>query len=229
MRKQQLIWEKEHADKKTLPTMANESPASGVIKFVDFLESIHFPLEGKAIDIGCGKGRNSLYLAGKGFEVFAVDYIKSALQVLERLAVKTSLEDKIHIKQFDVDKKWPLEDNYFNLAIDSFSSIDIETLEGRQVYRDEMFRTLRQKGYALITVVSVDDELEKSMIIQSPGSEKNSTIWPSGKFQKDYESNELKEFYKNFTIIALEEIKKPAFKLGKDYVATNYWLILQKP
>lgn len=229
MRKQQHIWEKEHQKTNMLPKQSGTDPTSAVVRFVEFLQAKKYPLQGEAIDIGCGKGRNSLYLAKLGFDVYAVDYSKSALTLLENLAKKTNLEDSIHIKQYPIDKKWPFHDNFFDIAVDSFSSIDIETAEGRYVYKKELLRTLKPKSYALITVVSCEDELEKKMIKDHPGKEYNSCIWPTGKFQKDYDENELREFYKDFIIISLEKIQKPAFKLGKRYTATNYSLILQKP
>jgi hypothetical protein len=54
--------------------------------------------------------------------------------------------------------KWRIGDNFFDIAVDSFSSIDIETREGREVCRNEMYRTLKPGGYGLITVCSAEDE-----------------------------------------------------------------------
>lgn len=92
-----------------------------------------------------------------------------------------------------------------------------------------MFRTLKPGGHALVMVVSTNDEIESEFIRRYPGKEKNSTIWPgNGKFQKDYDENELREFYKEFEIVKLKEVKKPAFKLNRKYIATNYWMVLRK-
>ncbi len=38
---------------------------------------------GAALDLGCGTGRNALYLAGLGYEVTAVDWSQAALDILE--------------------------------------------------------------------------------------------------------------------------------------------------
>jgi len=39
--------------------------------------------EGKALDIGAGEGRNAIYLAQKGFEVYAIDPDKDALEKID--------------------------------------------------------------------------------------------------------------------------------------------------
>jgi len=62
------------------------------------------------------------------------------------------------------------------------------------------------------------------------GDEPNSSLWPEiNKFQKNFSENELREFYKNFNILVLKGHKKTAFKLGRGFTATNWWLILEKP
>lgn len=228
MRKQQKIWQSEHTKLNSIPSMASPKPASGVVSFVEYLKQKGIEPTKKVVDIGCGQGRNAIYLAKEGFEVYGIDYIKEALDKTRLLADKNGVS--VDLIETEIDKPWPFEDNFFDIAIDSFSSIDIETKEGRGVYRDEMFRTLKPNGYALVTVVSADDEIEREMIQKHPGGEKNSTIWlDNQKFQKDYDGEELRDFYKDFKILELKEITKPAKKLGKDYRATDFWLILQKP
>ena len=202
-----------------LPSIGAMKPSEGVIKFIDFIKQ-RVGFNSAVIDIGAGKGRNSIYLAEERFEVFAVDFIQTAINSIDRLGYKN-----IHTHVFDLTEKWPFDNDFFDLAVDCFSSIDIDTSQGRINYRNELFRTLKNGGYALIMVVSNDDELESTF---NHGAEKNSTIWPTGKFQKNYDENELKDFYKGFKILKLELQEKPAFKLGQNYTARNFWLVLQK-
>lgn len=230
MRKQQQIWHDEHAQLGTLPTMANVEPASGVMLFVEYLKEHSIGLAGKAVDIGSGKGRNAVFLAKQGLEVWGIEYIQMAIDDSRALAHERGVEDKIHFELAAADETWNIADSFFDVAIDSFSSIDIETKRGREICRDEMFRTLKPGGYAMVTVCSADDEWEKELIANHPGPEPNSTLWPqNGKFQKDYDEDELRTFYKDFEIVELKKISKAAFKLGRDGIATNFWLVLRKP
>ena len=230
MRKQKRIWEIEHKKPEFLPTLEYLEPSSGVKKFVYFLKKNKIKPPKKVVDIGCGKGRNTVYLAKLGYNVYGLDYIQYAINYTKKAAIKNNLSSKVHLYIQNLDKKWKFDDDFFDSAVDCFSSIDIETKSGRERYRDELFRTLKPGGYALVMVVSTNDEIEKEFLKSSPGKEKNSTIWPgTGKFQKDYDGKELREFYKKFNVVDLKERKKKAFKLGRNFIATNYWLLLQKP
>lgn len=225
MRNQQLVWQKEHKKPSVLRSLAGIEPSSAVKYFVEFLKSKGIR-KGKALDIGCGKGRNAVFLAKQGFEILAVDYIQTALDAAKQASSQNKLDSKIQFINSAIDESWPFEDDFFDLAIDCFSSIDIEILQGRIIYRNELKRTLKPGSMALVAVVSSTDEMERR---QAQGPEKNSVIWPNGKFQKNYDEKELREFYKDFEILEIKKVKKSAFKLGKNYMATNFWVILQKP
>ncbi len=225
MRKQQQIWHKEHLEAQGFPSYVKPEPSGMVVMFLDYLKSTGVPLRGNLVDIGCGKGRNSIYTAEEGFEVFAVDYIKEALDYAEKQSKNIN---GIHFLRAAIDEPWPFEDNFFDIAIDCFSSIDIETKEGREMYKTEMFRTLKPGGLAMVAVVSAEDEFEREVILKNPGLEPNSALWENGKFQKDYSEEELCEFYKEFKIEKLELIQKPAEKMGRKFLASNYFVILKK-
>jgi SAM-dependent methyltransferase len=227
MRQQQKIWQNEHASSSSLPSLTESEPSSAVEYFTEFLGHQGIK-DGKVVDIGCGKGRNSLYLARQGFEVYAMDYVQEAIDFAIQLSKEKNLNERIHFDNALIDSRWQFENEFFDAAVDCFSSIDIETVEGRKICRDEIYRTLKLGGYAFVSVVSAEDELEQEMMRKSPGSEKNSAVWPNGKFQKNYDEHELKIFYSNFNIVEFKKVQKPAFKLDRKYTATNVYLILQK-
>ena len=225
MRKQKEIWEREHETSAMLPSHDSEKESGNVVLFAKYLKEKGLIPPLNCIDIGCGKGRNSIYLAKLGFHVYAMDYIEKALEIVRERARKNNL---LNVKTIlgNIDEDWPFESNFFDVAIDNYSSIDIETKAGREKYKSELMRTLKPKGYALVCVVSANDELERK---QMEGPEKNSVFWSeNNKFQKNYDEEELKEFYKEFKILELREVSKKSEKLGKAYIATNYWVVLQK-
>jgi 2-polyprenyl-3-methyl-5-hydroxy-6-metoxy-1,4-benzoquinol methylase len=70
----------------------------------------------KVLDLGCGIGRNSLYLAENGFDVYAYDLSESGLARLTAEARKSKLEVKIQ-KGDMIDL--PYETDSFDCILDS--------------------------------------------------------------------------------------------------------------
>ena len=58
----------------------------------EVLEAMESLSPGKALDLGCGQGRNALFLAQHGFEVTAVDQNELALEILQSIVVQEDLE-----------------------------------------------------------------------------------------------------------------------------------------
>lgn len=102
-----------------------------MIYYADFLlKKIKPPA--KVVDIGCGKGRNSIFFAKKGFEVYGMDYIQTALSIAQDLAAQYNVANRTRFYNESIDAVWPFPDNFFDVAIDCFSSIDIETKSGQR-------------------------------------------------------------------------------------------------
>ena len=57
---------------------------------------------GHALDVGCGQGRNSLYLSQQGFEVDAWDVNANSLQKLQQIIDAEGIQ-KIHLQQRDLN------------------------------------------------------------------------------------------------------------------------------
>lgn len=58
----------------------------------EVLEAMESLSPGKALDLGCGQGRNALFLAQHGFEVTAVDQNELALEILQSIVEQEDLE-----------------------------------------------------------------------------------------------------------------------------------------
>ena len=236
MRKQQDIWTQMHSGLgSTLPGHEKAEPSSAVSWFTDWLASrdaLPTPVKPKkVVDLGCGQGRNAVYLAKLGFNVTAVDYVDKALDATRALAVKENVHRRVRLFPGELDKPWGFEDGFFDAAVDNYSSIDIETLEGRTVFRDELFRTLKPGGVAFSAAVSLDDEYEKEQLAARPGTEPGSCFWPNGKFQKNYDENGIRTFFEKagFRVLELKTVRSPAQKMGRSFTATNLWMVAQKP
>ena len=69
------------------PKKYNSNPVRSEV-----LEAMESLSPGKALDLGCGQGRNALFLAQHGFEVTAVDQNELALEILQSIVEQEDLE-----------------------------------------------------------------------------------------------------------------------------------------
>ena len=73
------------------------------------------PTVGRALDLGCGDGRNSLLLAARGFEVTSVDRSAEGIASMLRIARRRSLARQIAGVVADA-RRWCFQGARFNLA-----------------------------------------------------------------------------------------------------------------
>lgn len=69
----------------------------------DVLEAMEHVEPGRALDLGCGNGRNALYLAKQGFFVDAWDKATERLDNLQRIADAEKLDDNVFISDADLN------------------------------------------------------------------------------------------------------------------------------
>ena len=86
--------------------------------------------KGSVLDLACGDGRNSIYLARERFEVSGVDFSKEALERLESFSKDEGVE--VETKVLDVDDKEDI------LSLDKFDNIVISNFKPTV----EIFKTL---------------------------------------------------------------------------------------
>ena len=83
-------WNKFYSDKKKPIPFFKNIPDENLVSYFD--RGIF--KKGKALDIGCGNGRNSFYLAERGFEVYGIDFSKNSIewgnQITKEKAVKVN-------------------------------------------------------------------------------------------------------------------------------------------
>ncbi len=56
------------------------------------MEAMKYTRSGRALDLGCGEGKNSMFLAERGFQVTALDISSVALERLRKLASEKNLQ-----------------------------------------------------------------------------------------------------------------------------------------
>ena len=103
---------------------------------------------GRALDLGCGYGRSSIYLAQHGWRADGVDFVPQAIEEARQRAAKAGVARRTRFHIADVSKLDFLEGPY-DLVLDigcmhAFSAAELVS------YRDGLFRLLSDEGIYLL-------------------------------------------------------------------------------
>jgi ubiquinone/menaquinone biosynthesis C-methylase UbiE len=111
---------------------------------VEFIQEFNLPRGLKAIDFGCGEGRDSIFLAKMGFRVTGIDMAPSAVQRAKHWASKEGLE--INFKVGDIINLPDEKDNCYDLAINIACLHMITDQKARNQHLREAHRILKKDG-----------------------------------------------------------------------------------
>lgn len=139
---------------------------------------------GKALDLGCGSGRNSLFLNQQGFDVTAWDHNPASLARLNQIIAEEGLQN-IHTRECDLNQ------TRFNGAWDFVLSTVVmmflqpETIP--QLIADMQASTVKH-GYNLIVAAMSTDDFPCPV-----------------DFSFTFKSGELSHYYRNWHIVKYNE------------------------
>jgi 2-polyprenyl-3-methyl-5-hydroxy-6-metoxy-1,4-benzoquinol methylase len=133
-------WDERYRDQ----PIATASPPEAVAGRDDLLALI--PTEGDALDIACGAGAQTLWMARRGLHVTALDVSSVALRLVEQAAAEQGVGDRVTTRRVDMDRGLPEE----------LTDVDVIVC---QRYRDPLLypaiaERLRPGGVAIVTVLS---------------------------------------------------------------------------
>lgn len=103
----------------------------------------------RVLDLGCGSGRHTVYLAKRDFDVHGFDIAKEGVKIARDWLKKENL--KAHLKVGDIYRTLPYKDNFFD-AIISTQALHHERIEVIRELIKEMERILKPKGFIFVTV-----------------------------------------------------------------------------
>ena len=107
------------------------------------------------LDLGCGTGRHSIFLAKKGFQVYATDMSPTGIEIARKKAESQGLHN-IRFQQHDM-QSIPFSDGFFDAVICTWA-IHHGTLDEIQKTISEIYRVLKLNGIVITDLLSVDTE-----------------------------------------------------------------------
>ena len=225
---QQHRWEQEHQKPTLLLQVDASTASSSVQKFYTWLKTVSDQKGLHGIEMCCGKGRNSIWLAKQGVTMIGADYSKAAITEAKRRAREAGVDKDVSFITHDATKPYDISRESMDFSVDCFGSTDIETAHNRKLAFQNIHRLLKPDGYMMIYLLSTDDEYSQELLRKYPGPEYGSYI-NDGKYEKAFSEQEIKELYGSMNMVVLERIPKKATYFEKEYRNNYIWAVFQKP
>jgi len=191
---QQQHWNKTYSEE---PDFFGEEPSYPAQKAAEV-----FKKEGKRkiLELGAGQGRDALFFAGSGFQVYALDYSESAVDMIRQKAEKLGSPHVITAVCHDIRQPLPFEDASFDacychmLYCMALCTSDLESLF------QEVKRVLKPNGLNIYTVRHTGDAH------YGKGIPRGEDIYENGGFIVHFFSKEkVKHLAKGYDIISIGE------------------------
>ena len=223
MSNQGNVWDREYQNPKLVTK--NDGPNADTLRFLKFLKKEQkYKVEDKNIlDLGCGTGRNSNYLAEKGNKVIGIEIAKTALEIAKSRAKEAGVE--VDYRLGDIGAPYDLEDESIDIILDVTSSNSLDEV-GRHVYLKEVSRVLKSGGYVFVRALCKDGNKNvKNLLKDSPGKEQDTYVLKEiGLTERVFSREDFVKMYgQYFKILSLT--KKTSYSTFNDRIyKRDYWL-----
>jgi len=171
------FWNKEYKTAEHLALSMN--PSEDLQKFTRFLERhegrLHLNPTALAVDLGCGNGRNLLYLSENfGMRGIGYDISDEAIQH----AQEASAELPITYEARSIEGDLEIKDTSASLVLDMMTSHFLRK-DAREHLRSEVHRVLRSGGWLFFKSFLGEEDLNaQRMLKEHPADEENAYIHP---------------------------------------------------
>lgn len=154
--KQHEIWVAEYTTNHGVPTTDRGRPSSSVVRLLDILHASPADIGTSTLDLGCGAGRNAVYLAQRGWRVVGVDFVPAALRRMAHSAYANGVAHVVMPVCATLGQPLPFRDAAFDLALDVTTSASLAS-QALRMFERELRRVVKPNGMLLSYVMADDD------------------------------------------------------------------------
>jgi len=223
------LWSREYT-KPGIPSSIREEPSGSVVEFTKFLKGAGV-VTGYVIDIGSGTGRNTLFLAGQGYDVTAIDFVPELIEQLERNAIQLDLTARIKAVCQSVCERWPVKDASMDAAIDTFCFKHQIPAGDRARYKTQLVRTLKPGALFLLTLADIEDGYYGPLLRSSPRSVERIIVDPAnGILSILYTEQDVKSEFQELPLrlVHHELNEKDGLMHGQEYLRRTHLFVFSR-
>jgi SAM-dependent methyltransferase len=223
------FWDKEYRTSAHLKL--STEPAEDLVKFCRFMERRIgrkvLNVQGRALDLGCGNGRNLIYLA-QAYGMRGIGYDISDIAIKQ--AKEASKDLPIQYESRSIAGDLALPDGAVNLVLDMMTSHFLKK-EERETLLAEIVRVLRPGGWMFFkSFVKDGDQHVGRLLREHPADEEGAYVHPEiGVYEYVWSVDALREFLEpHFIIHKLSLSHKHIGKRGEAWKRRTVSAYLEK-
>ncbi len=158
----------------------------------------------KILELGGGQGRDTLFFARSGFQVYTLDYCEKGIESIIAKAKSLGLENSIETKIHDIRQPLPFENEVFDACFSHMLYCMAITTSELQFLSGEIRRVLKPQGLNIFTVRHTGDPL------YGTGKHRGEDLYEiAGGFIVHFISKEkVKYLSKGYQTISIDEFKE---------------------
>lgn len=218
--------------------LASREPSSAATKFLWYMAGSDSPRprsspgiwmydKGTVLEVGCGMGRNTNWLAETGLKSIGMDISSEAIEEARNRAQEAGVNVEYLVQS--VADIWPFQPNSIDLVFD-LVTLHLLTPQEASAYKNELCRCIKPIGRLFVyTLDRSVDECAKELLRDHPGPEPNTYFLPEiNHVERTFTLDELQEVFSPLNLEYSELIKKPTRFMDKTYLRYYWWAVFGK-
>ena len=217
------LWEKLHAQSRFRP----KYPSEVIVQYV----FRNFDRNGKTkvLDLGCGAGRHSYFMAKENLVVYGVDISAEGILYADKMLKQDNLKGEFKVGATD---NIPYDNEFFD-GIISYGVLYYCTFDEIKKSAQEIYRVLKKNGKALLVIRTINDyrygegrEIEKNTFLIEEKDQEKCAFNENGMKMHFFTKDEVLKLFEEFSNITIDTIEETS-ENGK-YKDSNFVVQLIK-